>query len=427
MSSLSHEVDVPEANGQAPVIPIYRAGLGRLLPPGHVRIAVAGAVPDLMRQFGLPLDDILRKAALPCDVFDHPDNAIPFDSLGDILSFGVRSTGREDFGLLIGERAGASSLGLSGFLLQQAVDVRTALGDLVRYLHHHDRGASPFVEVDGVDAFLGYSISHYDGPGRPFIYDGALAIGRNIMAGLCGPQFSFVDVSLSRPKPSSPARYAQFFGAPVKFDAERSALRFRASWLDHKLPKTDALLRHMLQEQLDLLEAEEAGNATEQVRRLLRAALIKRPMAHEDVCALLNVGRRTLTRRLAAEGVTFQEIHNEILFEIARRMLAQPARRSPRSPSRCMWSRSLRPRLPAMGGHVAARLAHEPAPARRDLTRAPPPAPGENARAAPHAGLANCRARHKAFFNDVVNRSGDVHVMERVVRAKSGPELELGG
>ncbi len=304
-----------------PPIAVYRAGLGRRLPLGAVRMGPIIATPAVLRDFGVDPCPILGAVGLPHDVFDDPDNTLPYPVFCRLISLCTEAIGRDDFGLLICERTGASNLGLVGFLLKQAPDVRTALNDLVRYLHHHDRGAVPFLTVAGGEVRLGYSILEPQMPATEQIYDGALAIGCNIMRGFCGPHWTPVEVTLSRRRPPSPARYERFFGAPVRFGAEQSALLFPERWLDTPIESADPALRRVLQEQVDLLEAEEASRLAEQVRRLLRTCLLTRNGSLEDVAGLLKVPKRTLTRRLEAEGTTFRQISEEIQYEIARQLI----------------------------------------------------------------------------------------------------------
>lgn len=309
--------------GSDPASPIrvYRAGLGRRLPKGAVRMGPIIAIPTVLEEFGVGLDAILQAVGLPADVFDDPDNTLPYPTFCRLISLSAEAIGRDDFGLLICERIGASNLGLVGFLLKQAPDVRTALNDLVRYLHHHDRGAVPFLEQSDGEARLGYSILEPHVPATEQIYDGAIAIGLNIMRGLCGPHWAPTEVMLSRRRPPSPARYERFFGAPVRFETEQSALAFPARWLDTPIGSADPALRRVLQEQVDLLEAEESSRLAEQVRRLLRTCLLTRNGSFEDVASLLQINKRTLTRRLEAEGTTFRQLAEEIQYEIARQLI----------------------------------------------------------------------------------------------------------
>lgn len=71
----------------------------------------------------------------------HPDAEIDYVAGSRLLARCVEATGCEHIGLLLGERSVPSLLGIAGFMLQTAPDVGTALGDLVRHLDLHDRGA----------------------------------------------------------------------------------------------------------------------------------------------------------------------------------------------------------------------------------------------------------------------------------------------
>lgn len=308
----------------APVA-VFRAGLGRLVPRGYIRIGPAIAIPALLQEFDVAIEPLLRAAGVPASVFDTPDNALPFRDFCMFISLCVEQTKRDDFGLLVCERAGASNLGLVGFLLQQAPSVRAALGDLVRYLHHHDRGAVPFMTIEAGTVALGYAIADPILPASKHIYDGALAIVSNIMRAFCGPDWAPSAVTLSRQKPPAANRYERFFGAPVYFGAERNALLFPERYLDTPIRTADPMLRQMLQEQVDQLEHEEAGRLSERVTRLLRTALLTSGTSLADVSTLLGMKRRTLARHLEAEGRSFKSISDEVHFDVARHLLANTA------------------------------------------------------------------------------------------------------
>ena len=306
----------------APPIPIYRAGLGRSVPRGSIRVGPVSALPDVLAGFGIEAEPIFRSFGISAQILDDPDNTLPFSVLCKLISKCVEVTGRDDFGLIVCERAGASNLGLVGFLLQQAPDVRSALGDLVRYLHHNDRGAVPFLKISNGVVGLGYAIHEPDVAATDQIYDGALAVCRNIMLALCGPKWAPLEVVMSRPRPAGWTRYEKFFGSPVRFDAEQSAIFFAESWLDTIVPRADPALRRLLQEQIDHLEMEESGNLSEQVRRLLRLALLTSSGSIDHVSRHLRTTKRTLCRRLSAEGTTFKILSEEVHFDVARHLLA---------------------------------------------------------------------------------------------------------
>ena len=304
---------------------VYRAGLGRRLPRGCTRIGPAISIPAVLAGFGVDVLPLCRAAGVPPETFAHPDHALPMARLGELAQHAARAIGREDFGLLVADTVNASNLGLVGFLLKQAPDARTALGDLTRYLHHTDRSAVPFMRFSGRSATFGYRIVEPDVPGATQIYDGAIAIARNIVRGLCGAGFVPQEITLSHRRPALPGRYERYFGAPVRFDTEETTLTFDAAFLDQRLPNADAELRRMLQEQIDIMEQEEQGHFGEQVRRLLRSTLLTSGGSIDDIAGLMGLTGRTFMRRLEAEGTSFRHLCDEIRFEIARQLLENTA------------------------------------------------------------------------------------------------------
>ncbi len=316
---------LPSPVPDLPAGAFFRAGLGRSLPHGYMRIGAAMAVPDVLRGLEVDPEPLCREAGVPLALFADPDNCLPMRLLGRLLLLAVAATRRTDLGLMAVESVSASTLGLVGFLLKQAPDVRTALQDLVHYLHYNDRCAVPLLEVKEGVATFSYLIIEPDIEATDQIYDGALGILRNLMRALCGPRWAPTLVTLSRPRPANPGRYERFFGAPVTFDAEATTMIFPESWLDTPLPHADPALRRLLKEQIELMEEEEAGDFPEKVRRLMRACLITRACTIDEISALLQMNRRTLSRRLEGAGTTFRAISSEIQYEIARQLIENTA------------------------------------------------------------------------------------------------------
>lgn len=295
--------------------------LGRRLPRGYIRIGVTMSVPDILASLGVDPQALCREAGVPWGIFTDPDNCLPMTDLGRLVELCVRATGREDFGLLVADHVAISSLGLVGFLLKQAPDVRTALSDLVHYLHYNDHCAVPFFDVREGMVTFSYRVIEPEVRAVDQIQDGAIGILRNILRTLCGARMVPTAVALARPRPAAPARYERYFGVPVTFGADVSAMIFPESWLDTPLPHADPALRRLLKEQIDLMEAEEADDFPEKVRRLLRACLITRACTIDEISALLQVNRRTLSRRLEQAGTSFRALSGDIQYEIARQFI----------------------------------------------------------------------------------------------------------
>ena len=292
-----------------------------LVEDGCVRVGPIAALPQVLREFAVDPAEVAAEIGIDVGLFDDPDNTIPFAVLGRLLQECVARSGCPHFGLLVGKRSAASSLGLVSRLIQHSPVVGTALRNLVLYLQLQDRGAVPTLVVEDELVLLGYTVYQKGVVAADQIYDAAIAIGCNILRTLCGPGFQLSEVLLRRAKPVDRERYRRFFGAPVHFDADQSALAFPAAWLDHPVSGADARVYQALQ-----AEAAEAVNRlgvdfVARVRRLLHGLVITGGTTVEQAAFLLNMHRRTLNRRLAAEGTSFKALLGEVRFEIAQQLL----------------------------------------------------------------------------------------------------------
>jgi AraC-like DNA-binding protein len=92
--------------------------------------------------------------------------------------------------------------------------------------------------------------------------------------------------------------------------------------LSRRLPEVDADLRRLLRREIAELEATQGTDFREQVRGVLRTALLTGHGNADQVAALFSMHRRTLTRRLAECGTNFAVLADEGRFEIAKHMLA---------------------------------------------------------------------------------------------------------
>jgi AraC-like DNA-binding protein len=279
------------------------------------------ALPAVLRSLGADPAQVVAEAGLDLALFDNPDNLISYAARGHLVGHCVARTGCQHFGLLLGQQGGLQSLGLMGLLVKYSPDVGTAMRSLVRYTYLHVRGAATTLAVDDDMVMLGYEIHQPLVEATDQVGDGAVALLFNIMRALCGPDWKPAEVRFAHRKPKDVVPFRRFFHAPLRFDAEENALVFSADWLNRQLPETDPQLRRLLQRQIDALEVRHADDFPEQVRSVLRSALVTGQAKAGQVAALFSMHARTLNRRLNEFGTGFQELADEGRFEIARQML----------------------------------------------------------------------------------------------------------
>jgi AraC-like DNA-binding protein len=290
---------------------------------GTVHVGPLLPVPALLQEMGVDADELLATVGVEPRLLDDADNLMKFETAGRLMRACVTRTGCDHFGLLVGQRAGPGSLGLVGLLLLHAPDVGTALRSLVSHLDIRDRGAVPTLTVEGKVVRLGYVVYERGVESVGQIADVAIAIGCNILRSLCGPAWAPSEVLLAHRRPTDPRPYRRFFRAPVRFDAPHNALVFPTRWLVHPLPANEPSLRQRLQAEVRYLDAIHGMTLTAKMRRTLRAALTGGACSVVEAAKIYNLSRRTLSRRLRAEGTTFEALLDEVRHEVALQLLSQ--------------------------------------------------------------------------------------------------------
>ncbi len=289
---------------------------------GTARLGPLVHVPALLEEFGVVPGTFLSEEGIDPKFLTNPENTIGFTPLGRLLTRCATATGCAHFGLLLGKRAGMEALGLLGLLASHAPNLGTALRDLILHMHLNDRGAVPLLFVEGECAFLGYSVYHPQVESTRHIYDGVMAVVRNVMRTLCGPDWRPSEVIFSHSRPPDLKPFRDHFQAPLRFDAPRTGLLFPASCLEQYLPGSNPRLRLLLEERVAALEAEGAGDLVAQVRRVLHNLVLDGHGTLGQVAQVFEVHRRTLNRRLRERGLTFKRLLDEARYEIACQLLA---------------------------------------------------------------------------------------------------------
>jgi AraC-like DNA-binding protein len=267
-------------------------------------------------------DRLLTEAGADMSLFDNPDIRVSYTARNHWIAHCVERTGCHHLGLLVGQRNTMQSLGLIGLLAKYSPDVDSALRSLVRYFRLHAQGALPTFAVEGRSAFFGYVTYVPGAEANDQIVDAALASEFNFLQALCGPDWNATEVRFAHRKPENVRPFREFFRAPLRFDDEQNAVVFHSSWLRHRLPGGDPDLRRLLEQHVEALEMKLGDDFPEQVRSILRTALLTDHVSADEIASLFSMHSRTLHRRLAAVGTGFRELVDESRFAIASQMLA---------------------------------------------------------------------------------------------------------
>jgi AraC-like DNA-binding protein len=282
------------------------------------RVGALTAVPALLRQLGTDPAAVLAAADLDASALEFAENTIPYATFGRIMDEGARESRCEYFGLLVGQAWHISTMGLVGQLIAHSSTVGEGLRLGVVYHHLNSQGGVVFLRERGGVAEYGYAIYHQGVQGAYQIYDGVLAALVNYMRELCGSSWVPTEVLVAHAPPADASPYRRLFRSPVRFDSELNALRFGSHWLKRPIAGADPRILRNLEKQASALPQ---PDLMEKLRRSLRVLLLSGVMSGDAIADMLAMHRRTLNRRLKAQGTTFREVLEDVRFEAARQLL----------------------------------------------------------------------------------------------------------
>ena len=284
------------------------------------RVGALVELPQVLRDLGQDAIRVISSAGIDPGVLRNPENTLSFIELGKLVQICVDATGCSHFGLLVGQRAATSSLGLVGRLMRTAPTLGEAILDLCTNQVRYIRGAVTYLTVRDGTAYWGYATYIPGMQAVEQIADGAIAIGTNMMRELA--DVSPDDVLMSRPTPQDVGAYHRCFGVTPRFLAEQHAMLFPARLLTQPVRSADPVLRRILQESVAGYWAVQTPSAADQVVRILRARAVFADATLDSVANDLLMQPRTLNRRLQAEGTSFRDLLNRARFDVACTLLA---------------------------------------------------------------------------------------------------------
>lgn len=136
-------------------------------------------------------------------------------------------------------------------------------------------------------------------------------------------ELGVLEVCFAHSAPSDTREHARIFGAPVRFDAGRNSVSFRATELGAVLPGADrdlcAVLERHARSMVERLPA--ATTYADRVRAQILGELPRGSPTLEGAAKVLGASPRTVRRRLAAESTTYQALLDAVRRELGLRYL----------------------------------------------------------------------------------------------------------
>lgn len=261
-------------------------------------------------------DELLATVGLSRRDLNDPDRRVACEIVGTLFARAQQQRFTPNLGLAIAQATPLGAYPLLDYLVLTADTVGHSLALLSRYLRvtaspvsvNVHAGSDPVrVELESISSF-----------GCEF--EAALIVLR--LREETGGDFAAESISFEH-EPDDVAAIARALGCPVRTGASWNGLLVGRSICALPMKRRDPILRTFLEAQADaILAAMPAGaGAATEVRRALASRVGSGVTGMSSIARQLGLSERTLHRRLADEGVTYQEVLEDVRKAAAGRYL----------------------------------------------------------------------------------------------------------
>ena len=263
---------------------------------------------------------MLRHVGLNPGALAEPENWIPAGRVLSLLGESAAQSGRDDFGVLLGECRTFGSLGPVSLLLRHESTLQTIISAMVDYrrllnellqLRLHDDGRSAVLEwslIPGLRSSQGINL--------------LATIAYRVLVDGAGCNWQPDCIHFRHGPPMHLTTFNRVFRCQLEFNSSFDGLSCASTCLSRSNEFADAELAVHARRLLSLMPGIRRDDTMSQRVASTIPLLISNGQANvEGIADCLGVSSRTLQRRLIAEGQSFGKLLNETRREVAVRYL----------------------------------------------------------------------------------------------------------
>jgi len=291
--------------------------------PQMGRSAGLSGFVEVAREAGLNPYALATIARVPRAALTDPNMNVADEAMARLVELGAQRSGVEDFGLRMAERRQLSNLGAVGLVIREQPSLRKALEMMVSYAWLQNETLVARLEETEDVAMLLISLPSWRGRhGIETLVATAVRVIRTVKGATWRP----LEVRFMHSAPHSLDAHRRIFGVTPLFGQDSQGLVLDRADLDMSIALADPAMADQLARFLDHLSGGRRPGTGARVRELIMLQLPTGSCTAERTAERLAMDRRTLHRRLAAEGTSFTALVQDARAELAQSLLANSER-----------------------------------------------------------------------------------------------------
>lgn len=273
---------------------------------------------DLARQVGLDACRLAQSVGLPPEALTDPDLQVSVEAMGRMYELAAEQADVDDFALQVAETRRLSNLGSIGLVIREQPTVRKAIETYARYQWlQNEAYALTLREFDD------QGLLRIDGPARRRRQAMELVVATTVrvLKAVLGDGWRPQEVWFAHPAPRRVETHRRVLGVTPLFGQDCDAILVTRADLDTEIPSADPAIIRQIARHLERMTEGRRVLVSDRVRELVIALLPDSGCSVERVAQHLGMDRRTLHRRLAAEGATYSDLLDQTRREMAISLL----------------------------------------------------------------------------------------------------------
>ena len=266
---------------------------------------------------------IAADAGVPAAAFSDPDMKVASRAISLMYDLAAERSGANDFGLRIVETRRLSNLGPIALVIREQPTVRKALAQLARYIWLQNDAYSVELEETGDIAVVRMNAPPWVSRQSVEI---SVGVGLRTLRELLGEAWRPQEICLTHAAPPYLSAYRRVYGMAPRFNQDFNGIVMAREDLDRPIASADPALARQMVRYLEEIAAGRGSSFRDKVREIIVLLLPNGDCTVDRVAQRLAMDRRTLHRRLAAEGETFSGLLNTARREAAEALLTRSGR-----------------------------------------------------------------------------------------------------
>ena len=288
----------------------------------QISILMVRALVGAVERAGGHRDRFFRAAELDPALIEDANVWLELAQYLRAIDAAFAESGDPAFGLHMGEHANTAMFDVLGPLAAHAATLREGVAIMTRYSRLVTEGFAPELHESDTHASIRVPGLIGDGVAVRMTAEFALTALVGMLRQFAGHNRKPARVSFAYPAPAYCDEYSRIFEGAACFDQAQTEVVFPRAWLDtpqlYQSPDLHSHLKLQADRALDRIERD-VSYAT-RVETLLTAHS-PRQLTMDEVARELGSSRRSLNRRLAAEGTSYGELVSRARVHAAKRML----------------------------------------------------------------------------------------------------------